>query len=562
MRVLASGRPGPILSRRRRSHERALSWATVVLLSLLAPSRAYSSSVASVGAPGTKLTVRVTINQQYEDAPGLEIKAIRRLCEAVARAAGLTIADRHHEDPDMWLQVKLQAKPLTHSGTSPVPDRLYGAEVCGEVVLRAGAKAVRKPFAGLVDLDDADAILVKSPKWAPFIKAIDRSGFAPLVCELVSEAADVPLVDLLVAALLAKTDSRMRASLVRPLVEVGKPALQPLLSALSDERSAVRRAAADVLGQVGGPAIGPLLKALKSSDPKVRAAAVRALGVAECKEAVEPLLAMVEDEDSDVRLAVLLALGRIGDTRALPALIDALNAEWPVARAVSVRSLGSMGPAGLEPLISALNDVDLIVRHAAVKQLAKSEDPRAFKALVAKLEGPDRKLHRRIIRTFGERRNPRAIPAIMAAVARESRLIHDGRRALRQIGEAGVPQVIEALAMPEDDVKVLAARALAEFQDPRAIGPLVTALGTVGPLARADICEALESFGKASVPPLVAALGDSSPRMREGAAYALGRIKDDRAVAPLQDVATNDPDWKVRTYARHALKAIRDQPDP
>jgi len=55
---------------------------------------------------------------------------------------------------------------------------------------------------------------------------------------------------------------------------------------------------------------------------------------------------------------------------------------------------------------------------------------------------------------------------------------------------------------------------------------------------------------------LIRALQDRSPRVREVAVLALGKIKHLDAVPALTTVAENDPDDAVRAAAAEALQAI------
>jgi len=66
----------------------------------------------------------------------------------------------------------------------------------------------------------------------------------------------------------------------RRLGEIKDPAaVPPLIEALRDEDSNVRRQAAETLGEIKDPAaVPPLIEALRDKDSDVRAAATRALG--------------------------------------------------------------------------------------------------------------------------------------------------------------------------------------------------------------------------------------------------------------------------------------------
>jgi hypothetical protein len=67
----------------------------------------------------------------------------------------------------------------------------------------------------------------------------------------------------------------------------------------------------------------------------------------------------------------------------------------------------------------------------------------------------------------------------------------------------------------------------------------------------------LNAEGKDRIEVLVEALKDENSSVRESAAYALGELKDPRAVEPLIE-ALKDKEWKVRDRAAIALGVLRD----
>jgi HEAT repeat protein len=85
------------------------------------------------------------------------------------------------------------------------------------------------------------------------------------------------------------------------LTEIGKPAVQDLLTALEDPEGENHAYIAWALGRIGGSAIEPLVVLSKHRDPKIRANAVIALGEAGGKQAVEVLVSARNDADERVR---------------------------------------------------------------------------------------------------------------------------------------------------------------------------------------------------------------------------------------------------------------------
>ena len=65
---------------------------------------------------------------------------------------------------------------------------------------------------------------------------------------------------------------------MRALIEIGKPAVEPLIQALKDNNSTVRRRAASALGEIrDARAAESLAQALEDEDKEVRKRAKKAL---------------------------------------------------------------------------------------------------------------------------------------------------------------------------------------------------------------------------------------------------------------------------------------------
>ena len=119
----------------------------------------------------------------------------------------------------------------------------------------------------------------------------------------------------------------------------------PLIKALSNGKSTVRRSAAEALGLLGDKrAVDPLIKALWDDDTILRLEAVEALGLLDDGRAVDPLIKVLSDDDPDVREAAAKVLGLLGDKRALDSLTEAsvMDSALPVRRAArkALKELG------------------------------------------------------------------------------------------------------------------------------------------------------------------------------------------------------------------------------
>jgi HEAT repeat protein len=115
--------------------------------------------------------------------------------------------------------------------------------------------------------------------------------------------------------------------------------------------------------------------------------------------------------------------------------------------------------------------------------------------------------------------------------------------------------LIEALGR-RDGVTRSAARELGKLRDERAITPLVALLGDRE--VNQAAAEALLAFGAKALEPLIEILKTGDGHARQMAAFALGEIRDKRAVEPLVTVMQTDDVYAVRTAAATALGQLKD----
>jgi len=356
-------------------------------------------------------------------------------------------------------------------------------------------------------------------------------------------------------------------------VQLGAPAVPPLITVLQDREAAIRAAAAGALVQIGAPAVEPLSRALQNRDAALRCTAVELLGQIGARQtgaalrtrAAEPLIGALRDGDVAVRRAAANALGQAGDAQALDPLISTLQDRD--VRELAVAALGEIGARqtdpgvrsrAVEPLISALKDRAAAMRNAAAEALGRIGDPRAASPLVA-LYRKDPQANQAAGAALLQIGAPAAPPlvAILEEPGSAETLRHAAAGLLVQIGAPSVVPLIAAL--PNDHARTMVAAVLGDIGDRRAIEPLIatlsdsqrdvrlaaaTALSKLGwrpdrSAAGAAYWIALENWascaeiGAPAVEPLIARLQDEAWQVREGAVDALTRIGDPRAVEPL-----------------------------
>jgi len=157
--------------------------------------------------------------------------------------------------------------------------------------------------------------------------------------------------------------------------------VKELINSLQSDDLKQQKQAARELVDIGKPAVKPLLKSLKDGKWKIRWYASEILGEIGDEEAVQELIATMGDENSGVRSKSMLALVEIGEYSVNP-LINALsNENWQIRRQAA-DALGVIGTKkAVNPLIETLMDENLWVKKSAVESLGNIGDKRATKPL-------------------------------------------------------------------------------------------------------------------------------------------------------------------------------------
>jgi HEAT repeat protein len=139
----------------------------------------------------------------------------------------------------------------------------------------------------------------------------------------------------------------------------------------------------------------------------MRAYAAEGLGGVGDVHAVAPLIDALTDNNSTVRRFAISSLGKIRDARAIDVLIPFLQDEEPDMRCAAVVALGELGLSEnrfsippiqvIEALINTITDSDRAVCSAAVVALGRIGNPQAVSALNALAETTESEWIRRYI---------------------------------------------------------------------------------------------------------------------------------------------------------------------
>lgn len=175
----------------------------------------------------------------------------------------------------------------------------------------------------------------------------------------------------LIAALEGR-DWAARKEAMKGLVDVGRPAVKPLIVALQEGNAELRHMAALILGKLGDrSAVPALVKAMSDEDQRVRANVALSLGELGGDKAVDALIAALGDEAWWVRSCVADALGWSGGSRAVGPLIEALKREDRLAEERTSRPSGKQARP-VERFSGGLGEGDIVREYAVQHTILRS----------------------------------------------------------------------------------------------------------------------------------------------------------------------------------------------
>jgi HEAT repeat protein len=245
-------------------------------------------------------------------------------------------------------------------------------------------------------------------------------------------------------------------------------AIKPLISVLGVRENAVGQLAADGLVGIGVSAVDELMFSLSNPNPIVRQLAIKALGQIKDRRAFFALLDALDDQILDVRRQALVAimnfegdlvtdaaltalqdpglrveasllLGERKDVRALPYLIETLRGSDPFAAERAHRVLVLIGKPGVEELIRIVRDRNLDYPMREIRQTLEQSKQQFLFRCGNEPRPPILDPRRLAAIALGEIGDRRAIAALTEALKDESPgLRADAAKAVANIEATGV----------------------------------------------------------------------------------------------------------------------------
>jgi HEAT repeat protein len=367
---------------------------------------------------------------------------------------------------------------------------------------------------------------------------------------------------LLVRALRYAADEDARGRAGEALVEIGAPAVTPLVEFLTDDQVSRGGAAQQVLTRIGAAAVEPLIELLGHPDSGVRASvAWMFTGIIDSR-ACPALAACLEDEDAAVRQCAAYALGDQHCFWAVPRLLELLD-DLPYRLAAQCQRAmdgeemhfeqlrldtdlaGQFWDDGVARLL-AESSSEPVATHEGEQSGAMDDDEDYVGAAAAYALG-----------TIGD---PRAVDRLIEVAQDEQRDWLVRGQAVWALGEIGderaFPVVLAALDDPECEPEALAA--LGGFEDDKALDIFARYYRHPLSYIRQQVVLGLRRHGgPETVPYLLALLHDRDPVVRGFAARSLGWVGDQRAIEPLL-YSLRYGDERFRTTVLEALEELSD----
>jgi HEAT repeat protein len=157
---------------------------------------------------------------------------------------------------------------------------------------------------------------------------------------------------------------------------------------------------------------------------------------------------------------------------------------------------------------------------------------------------------------LGKAKNPRAIQPLVEALGDFDKSVREqATLALSAIGKAAIAPLSDAMKEPKWETRYRAAEALGKIADEKAVQPLIQALKDNRDHVRYMAAKGLREFGNSeAVDPMIILLKDENKYVRMMAVRALGAIGGKKVHDALKQALEAEPDEKVKEAINEAMK--------
>jgi HEAT repeat protein len=319
----------------------------------------------------------------------------------------------------------------------------------------------------------------------------------------------------------------LRNGAMEAFVSFGRLGVPKLIKLLEDDNEQVRNFSAVMLGDIGNrEAVPALTRALRDQDVNVRHGAAEALGKIGDRSALAPLIELLK-EDFWLQYPAVVALGEMRDKRAMPHLLELLENEILVIPVVDAlgkigdkralynlcTTLGYMGDNAIAGAVAKaivsicaesdtlscqenLNDSDL----GAQQQVINVEGILKLKQLLR--QGDSKETVSAAITLLGLLKEATALPDFFILLEYDD-FLETIEKSILAMGKIAVPYLIEALSLPFENVKIVAARVINRLGDADEIIKLIPLLHDTSVHVQGESLEALKGINHDEMLPMI-----------------------------------------------------------
>ena len=314
-------------------------------------------------------------------------------------------------------------------------------------------------------------------------------------------------------------NANIRNGAMETLVSFGKKSIPNLIKLLEDENEEVRNFSAVMLGDIGNrEAVSALIQSLRDNDINVRHGAAEALGKIGDSTALAPLAELLK-EDFWLQYPAIVALGEMRDKRAVPHLLELLDNEllvMPVIEALgkigdkrTLRTLCafldhsddySLSGALVKAIVSICKELEAVHRHekhdgfdsnSRLPSVMHEKGGLKLKKLVR--QSDNKETVSSAITLLGWLKETTTLPDLINLLETDDYL-ETIEEAISAMGKEAVPYLIEALSLPFENVRVVAARLIGQLGDDKSVAKLIPLLHGTGELVQEECLEALRGI--------------------------------------------------------------------
>ena len=355
-----------------------------------------------------------------------------------------------------------------------------------------------------------------------------EKGFKPDAMDLILNLGLDVVYPTLENAVRDDHNADLRNGAMEAFVLFGRLGVPRLIQLLEDENEQVRNFSAVMLGDIGNrEAVAALIRALRDPDVNVRHGAAEALGKIGDRSALAPLIELLK-EDFWLQYPAVVALGKMRDKRAVPHLLELLEHEilvMPVVDALGkigdkralynlCKILGYLGDnaiagAATKAIVSICAESDRLSCQenlnnsdwdAQLQQVINVKGIQKLKQLLR--QGVSKETVSAAITLLGLLNEATALPDFFVLLEYDDYL-ETVEESILVMGKIAVTYLIEALSLPFENVKIVAARVISQLGDADEVKKLVPLLHDASMQVQVESLEALKEFNHDEMLPMI-----------------------------------------------------------